>query len=448
MAGIVDTAQKLGFSPGKLGTADCAAALDKADPFRRFRGEFFIPPLKDHSEGIYLCGNSLGLLSRRAKEHVDEELQKWKLLGVEGHFEGKRPWMPIDEMVTPKLKDVVGAKTSAEVCVMNTLSSNLHSLLLSFYRPTKQRFKILMEESAFTSDHHVIRSQVAFRGLQFDDAVVMLRPSDGRHLTVDEIVKAIDEHKDELALVFFGGVQYYTGQFFDLKTITAAGHAAGATVAFDLAHAVGNVELKLHEWGVDFAAWCSYKYLNAGPGAIGGLFVHERHHGKVRPALTGWWGQNPKTRFEMGKEWKGLAGAQAWQLSNPAVLPTVCLLASLEIFESAGGVTNLRTKSKLLTGYLEQLVQRELPKGSVRVITPTDPERRGCQLSLLFRDKVKPIERAVAARGVTVDIREPNVMRVAPVPLYNSFSDVQQFVQMLKDALQSGAKAAAEQKSS
>jgi kynureninase len=343
--------------------------------------------------------------------------------------------------VTRKLVDIVGASSSSEIAVMNSLSMNVHTLLTSFYSPTKTRFRIIMEEAAFCSDHHVLSSQVRLRGLDPDRVIRQLTPRQGeRTLRTDDILDAIREEGDALAMVFMGGVQYYTGQFYDLERISKAGHQVGALVGIDLAHAVGNVKLSLHDWGIDFAAWCTYKYLNAGPGSIGGIFVHEKHTNqdnkdKQVRVMAGWWGQSPETRFKMKHEWEGIRGAQAWQVSNPAVLPTVCLWASLSIFEDAGGMSAIRAKSLLLTGYLEYLIDSEIPKDQAEVITPRDPERRGCQLSLLTAMPVKPVHQQLEAAGVIVDVREPNVIRLAPCPLYNTFTEVHRFVTILKDSL-------------
>ncbi|GAB5354573.1 hypothetical protein AAMO2058_000130300 [Amorphochlora amoebiformis] len=446
---LVQTARDLGIPSAKMDTPALAHALDANDSFARFRKQFFIPKTSDRKGvdpefgeaagySIYFCGNSLGLLSRRTERLMNEEIAKWKARGVEGHFTGKRPWAEIDEEVTAKLVDIVGSKSSAEIAVMNSLSMNIHTLLISFYQPTSKRYRIIMEEAAFCSDHHVIRSQVRLRGLKVDDVVRQLKPRPNEDtLRTEDILKAIEDEGDTLALLWIGGLQYYTGQFYDIKAITAKAHDQGALAGFDLAHAVGNVVLELHDWQVDFAAWCTYKYLNAGPGSIGGIFVHERHHNnKGLPILAGWWGQTPKTRFQMAHEWKGLAGAQAWQVSNPAVMPTVCLLGSLQLFEEAGGMRAIRKKSLLLTGLLEHLIDKRIPGDKARIITPRDPERRGCQLSILVSVPVKQVEKALSAGGIIVDVREPDVVRVAPCPLYNTFFEVYRFVEIFEEALQ------------
>jgi len=427
---------------------DFAELQDQADPLRAMRSEFFIPradPEKaDSGEAVYLCGNSLGLLSKRSKALVQEEMDKWAQRGVEGHFTGERPWAYIDETVTPLSAALVGAKNSDEVAIMNSLSVNLHLLMVSFYRPTKQRHMIVMEQAAFCSDHHVVRSQVVCHGLDPETSVLYLTPrANETTLRTEDIVDVLTKRGSEIALVLLPGVQFYTGQLFDMQSITAAGHAAGCVVGWDLAHAVGNVPLKLHEWGVDFAAWCSYKYLNSGPGGIAGAFVHEKHAHKTLeelPRFAGWWGQECKNRFGMGSEWQMKPGAQSYQLSNPAVLPTVSLLGSLETFKSAGLMSPLRTKSLQLTSYLEQLMTKEIvARGWATQITPNDPAQRGCQLSFLLDRAVRPVVDELTKRGVIVDSREPNVIRISPAPLYNSFVDVRAVVRELKAVLEMGS---------
>ena len=407
---------------------------------------------------------------------MQEELIKWGQLGVEGHFAGARPWARVDETPTALSVAVVGASSEAEVSVCNSLSVNLHLLLTSFYRPTAGRFKILMEKEAFCSDHHVARSQVELHGLKPEDSIVALSPRAGEScLRTEDIEAAIQTEGDALALVLLPGVQFYTGQLFDMEAITRAAHAVGAYAGFDLAHAVGNVPMRLHDWQVDFAAWCSYKYLNAGPGSIAGLFVHETHHESARsseadgasaplppmPKLKGWWGQTPSQRFSMQPVHHEKPGAQSYMLSNPAVLPTVCMQASLELFKLAEPL-RLRSKSMMLTGYLEHMLKVQVgainteefaesgassapdaasaaaPASaavSVRILTPRDPSARGAQLSLLFSMPVRRLHRALCLWGIVTDVREPNVLRVSPAPLYNTFSDVFLFVQRLKTVL-------------
>ena len=430
---ITQVADRIGVDPLD---AALAVELDNGDELSSFRNKFHIPKDVSNPEGeaIYLCGNSLGLQPKTVREDIEEELKKWEELGVEGHFEGKIPWARVDEFVTGMLLDVVGAKSVEEVAVMNSLSVNLHLLLVSFYRPTQRRFKIIMEDHAFCSDQHVIKSQLIHHGYSVEDALITIAPRDGeKTLRTQDILDVIEREGDKTAVVMLSGVQYYTGQLFDMEAITKAGHAKGCYVGFDLAHAVGNAPLKLHDWNVDFACWCSYKYLNSHPGGISGIFMHESLHSlsiHELPRFCGWWGQEPEDRFKMGDDWVMKPGAQSYQLSNPAVLPTICLFSSLKIFEEAG-MDRLRAKSELLTGYLAMLL-RELVPG-VTVITPENPNERGCQLSLEFPYDVSLTHKEITARGVICDIRRPNAMRIAPVPLYNSFQDVHRFVSLLKD---------------
>lgn len=415
-----------------------ADEMDLKDPLRRFRSEFHIPPHStDKSRpSIYLCGNSLGLLNKRSERYVQEEMQKWKDLGVEGHFNGERPWACIEDTVTGHMADIVGAMP-AEIAVMNSLTVNLHLLMLPFYQPSEQRFKIICEHKPFPSDLHAFSSQIRLHDRNPSEALIGVKPSDStrEYLSTKEIIDAIEEHGDSTSIVLFSGVQYYTGQFFDIPAIVKAGHRKGCIVGFDLAHAVGNVPLKLHDWGVDFACWCSYKYLNSGPGGVAGIFVHERHAGRADlKRLDGWWGQKMKDRFNMDSEHQPLNGAGSFQLSNPAVLPMVSLLGSLEIFTEAGGMKTLREKSLALTGYLEHLLV-ELVGDKLKIITPRSPNDRGCQLSLFF-ENVEKAHAYLTDNGVICDIRRPNVIRIAPNPLYNSFADVYDFVQLLIQALE------------
>lgn len=411
-----------------------AAELDRSDPLATFRGRFHIPQHQGRDE-IYLCGNSLGLQPKKAQRYVDEELEDWQRLAVKGHFDGRRPWMPYHELFADRTALVVGARP-AEVVNMNSLTVNLHLMMLSFYRPAKQRYKILMESGAFPSDRYAILSQLALHGLDPDKSLVELHTGRGR-ATVDtaEIEALIQAEGSQLALILLPGVQYYSGQAFDMARITRAGQAVGAIVGFDLAHSTGNTPLKLHDWGVDFAVWCNYKYMNAGPGAVAGCFVHERHARDFdRPRLAGWWGHDKTSRFRMGPDFVPMAGAEGWQISNPSVLGLAPLLASLELFEEAG-MEALRAKSLKLTGYLEYLLRQKVPE-QVEIFTPADPEQRGCQLSLKVkaeRGQARRVFEELEARGVTGDWREPDVIRVAPVPLYNSFTDVHRFVDILAE---------------
>jgi kynureninase len=416
-----------------VNTAAFAKSLDRADPLRKYRNQFFIPKVNGKSS-IYLTGNSLGLQPLSTKKFVLQELSDWAKLGVEGHFHAERPWLEYHKFSQKTLATIVGAKPS-EVISMNQLTVNLHLMMTSFYRPTKKRFKIITESGAFSSDQYALESQISLHGFHPTDALIEIAPRAGEFiLRTDDIVKTIEAHHEEVALVIFGAVQYYSGQFFDLKTITAAGHTAGAYVGFDLAHAIGNVPLHLHADNVDFAVWCSYKYLNSGPGAIAGAFIHERHATNFNlPRLAGWWGHNEKDRFQMKKGFTPMSGAAGWQISNFPVLAGAAQLASLEIFGKAG-MAALRKKSILLTGYLEFLLL-ELKSDAFTILTPTDAKERGCQLSILMDKNGKRVFEVLTKKGVIADWREPNVIRISPVPLYNSFEDVFQFVQIFKKAL-------------
>lgn len=411
-----------------------AAVLDAADPLTRFRDQFHIPRRESGEEVVYFTGNSLGLQPRRVRGYIEQELQDWETLGVEGHARAKHPWMPYHEFLTGQMADVVGAKP-IETVVMNSLTVNLHLLLISFYRPSGERRKVMIEKGAFPSDRYAIESQIKLHGLDRAADLIELEPREGEAtLRTEDIIAAIEREGSSLAMVLFGGVNYYTGQAFEMREITAAGHAVGAIVGFDLAHAAGNLELKLHDWGVDLAVWCSYKYLNGGPGAVGGAFVHERHADcPDRPRLAGWWGHDKATRFLMGPTFNPIAGAEGWQISNPPILQMASLRASLEIFAEAG-MSALRERSVRLTAYLEQMLAA-VDDDRISVITPTDPKQRGCQLSIRVKNADKSLFTAISERGVVADWREPDVIRVAPVPLYNSFGDIEKFVQILGSVL-------------
>ncbi|KAA9331689.1 kynureninase [Hymenobacter busanensis] len=404
---------------------DFARQLDAQDPLRAFRSQFLIPKGPDGQPCTYVCGNSLGLQPTSARAAVEAEFAAWEEHGVEGHFRGTA-WMHYHDTLTEATARLVGAKP-VEVVVMNSLSVNLHLLLISFYRPTATRYKLLMEGGAFPSDQYAAASQAKLHGLNPDEAVVELVPRPGEHtLRTEDIEAKIQELGDSLALVMLGGVNYYTGQAFDMAAVTRAGHAVGATVGFDLAHAAGNLLLHLHDWDVDFACWCTYKYLNSGPGGTSGVFVHERFANRPDlPRLAGWWGHDPSDRFQMKKEFRPMPGAAGWQLSNAQVFPMAIHKASLAIFDEAGGMPALRQKSEQLTGYLEWLLRElNLPADELEIITPADPAQRGCQLSLLLRRRGRALFEHFAARGIMADWREPNVIRLSPVPLYNSFEDV------------------------
>ena len=409
-----------------------ALALDAADPLAPYRERFHVPE-PDGRPVVYLCGNSLGLQPKTARAIVEQELDDWRDLAVGAHFDGVRPWFPYHEQFRESGARVVGARPG-EVVMMNGLTVNLHLLMVSFYRPTPARHRILIEASAFPSDRYAVASQVAFHGFDPEEGVLVARPRDGEAVLRDEDLDALlDEHGDSIALVLIGGVQYYTGQLFDLGRVAEKARALGCVVGFDLAHAAGNVPLRLHEWGVDFAAWCTYKYLNAGPGSVAGAFVHERHAADAsRPRFAGWWGNDPATRFSIPRTFVPRAGADGWQLSNPPILSMAPLVASLAIFDEVGMET-LRAKSIALTGYLERCLDT-IPGERFDVITPREPERRGCQLSIRVREGARELHAALGAARVVCDYREPDVIRVAPVPLYNSFHDVWQFVSILGSA--------------
>jgi kynureninase len=412
-----------------------AKKLDKQDPLKSFRKRFHLPKVNGKT-AIYFTGNSLGLQPISTKKFINEEVSDWAALGVEGHVHAKRPWLYYHKFSKKTLAKLVGAKPT-EVVAMNQLTVNLHLMMASFYRPTKQRFKIITEAGAFSSDQYAFESQLKFHGLDPATTLIELAPRKGEFtLRTADILKAIEENNEQVALVIFGAVQYYSGQFFEIKKITKAAHDAGAYAGFDLAHAIGNLPLQLHKDQVDFAVWCSYKYLNSGPGGVAGAFVHERHaNDSSLPRLAGWWGHHEKDRFQMKKGFIPMPGADGWQLSNFPVLSGAALLASLQVFEKAG-IYNLRKKSVLLTGYLEFLLNQITNlRESFSVITPTDPMQRGCQLSILMHQNGKSVFQKLTRAGIIADWREPGVIRVAPVPLYNRFEDVFEFVKIFKAAL-------------
>lgn len=413
-----------------------AKSMDANDPMASFKSEFLFPKV-DGNEAIYFCGNSLGLQPITAKEYLQKELDNWANLAVDGHFHGEDAWYHIRKKSKPALAAILGAEEH-EVVAMNNLSSNLHFLMVSFYQPTGQKSKIITEAGAFPSDMYMLETQVKFHGLNPDQTIIEISPRDGEHtLRTEDILKAIETHKDELALVMMAGLQYYTGQVFDMKAITKAAHAVGARAGFDLAHAAGNVPLHLHDWGVDFATWCSYKYLNSGPGNVSGIYVHERYaEAKELPRFAGWWGHEEGERFKMEKGFVPMYGADGWQLANSNVLALAAHQASLDIFEKAG-IDNLRRKSELLTGYLEFLIRQiSGESGVLEIITPKNPKERGCQLSLLIHKGGKNVFDEFYKHGVVGDWRHPNVIRLAPTPLYNSFLDVYRFARILEQSLE------------
>ncbi|MFS4467831.1 kynureninase [Maribacter sp. 2210JD10-5] len=411
-----------------------AQKLDAQDELKSYRDKFYMPRKENGEEHIYLCGNSLGLQPKTTKEYIDQELADWAKYGVEGHFHAKNPWLPYHEFLTDKMAKIVGAKP-IEVVMMNTLSVNLHLLMATFYRPIKNRYKILIESDAFPSDRYAVESQIRFHG--YTNGLVELRPREGEELLRHEDIEAtIEKEGDEIALILIGCPNYYTGQVFDIKRIAALGHAKGCSIGVDLAHGAGNLKLELHDSNVDFAAWCTYKYLNSGPGSVGGCFIHERHaHAFDLPRFAGWWGHDKETRFGMRDGFNPIPGAEGWQLSNPPILSLAAIRASLDIFDEVG-MAALYKKSVQLTGYLEDLLN-EFLENEVTIITPKDSTERGCQLSLqLTNGNGKSIFEAVTKRGVIADWREPNVIRIAPTPLYNSYTDVHTFVMILKEELE------------
>ncbi|WP_425486493.1 kynureninase [Chiayiivirga flava] len=409
-----------------------SAALDTADPLSTYRNEFLIPPHAD-GETLYLCGNSLGLQPRATRQLLVDELDYWGTLAVEGHFRGKFPWMDYHEFVRDGLAAVVGAKP-AEVVAMNSLTTNLHLMMVSFYRPTAERPAILIEAGAFPSDRHAVESQIRFHGFDPADVLIELAPDEpGGTFSDAAIADAIATHGKRLALVLWPGVQYRTGQAFDLAAITRLAHAQGAVAGFDLAHAVGNLALQLHDSNADFAVWCSYKYLNSGPGAVAGAFVHERHANTDRPRFAGWWGHDKSTRFRMGPEFVPTPGADGWQLSNPPILALAPLRASLDIFQRAG-MAALRERSERLTAHFDALIRARLAD-TLDILTPREPQRRGCQLSLRViagRERGRDLFAWLEARGIIGDWREPDVIRVSPTPLYNRFADAERLVSAIE----------------
>jgi kynureninase len=420
-------------------TLDFAKEMDTRDPLKSFREKFHFPTF--HPGGVvYFTGNSLGLQPVTAKERILEELEDWATYGVEGHFLSRRPWYAYHENLTQMTARIVGALPE-EVVVTHSLTTNLHLLMVSFYKPEGKRTKILCEAKAFPSDQYALESQVKLHDLTISEHLVEVAPRPGEHLIREEdILNKIAELGEELALVMIGGVNYYTGQLFDMEAITKAAHAVGANAGFDLAHAAGNIAVKLHDWGVDFAAWCGYKYLNSSPGGVSGMFVHERHAYRPElPRLAGWWGYDKATRFQMEPGFKPMRGAEGWQLSNAPVLGMAAHLASLEIFEEAG-MDRLVEKRHQLTGFLEFVIrdvsERNKARATFEIITPADPAKRGAQLSILAHGQGRTLFDALSAKGVVADWREPNVIRVAPAPLYNSFEDCYWFGQHLEAAIQ------------
>ncbi|HEX2786801.1 MAG TPA: kynureninase [Ignavibacteria bacterium] len=410
-----------------------AKDADKNDPLREFRNRFHIPRDKDRNEVIYLCGNSLGLQPFITKAYVEQELEDWKNLGVEGHLHAQNPWLPYHEFLTEKTAALAGAENE-EVVNMNSLTVNLHLMMVSFYRPTNERYKILIEGNCFPSDHYAVQSQIRFHGFGVADALIEAKPREGESITrMDDILEIIDREGDKIALIMIAGVNYYSGQLFDMKGITEAGHKKGCIVGFDLAHAIGNVPLYLHDWDVDFAVWCNYKYMNGGPGAIGGAFINKKHvQDATLPKFLGWWGHDKGTRFLMDSKYIPIPTAESWQLSNPPIFQLAALKASLDVFYEAN-IEKLREKSVQLTGYMEYLINEKNKEHNnlIEIITPANPDARGCQLSLRAKENGKIMHDRLIKECVFCDWREPDVIRVAPVPLYNTFEDVYCFVEIL-----------------
>ena len=418
-------------------TREFAQSLDAQDELRQYRDEFHFPHVNG-KQVIYFTGNSLGLQPKRTKTYVDEVMNDWANLAVEGHFYADKPWWDYQERFAVPLSDIVGAKPT-EVGVMNTLTVNLHLLMVSFYNPTPQKYKIICEEKAFPSDQYMFQSQVKFHGYDPKDAIVEIKRREGEaNIRLEDILAKIEEVGSELALVLIGGVNYYTGQVFDMKTITAAGQKHGAYVGWDLAHAAGNIKLNLHDWNVDFAAWCSYKYMNSGPGNASGFFVHEKHHNdKELKRFAGWYGHNKERRFKMEPDFDPVHGADGWQISNLPILSLAPYLASVEMFAEVG-MDKLITKRNLITSYLEFIlheIDNELEGAEFEILTPSNQEERGCQLSVYLHGQGRELFDRLMKNGVITDWREPNVIRLAPAPFYCSFEDMYEFGQILKELI-------------
>lgn len=421
-------------------TLEFAKAQDEADPLRDYRDQFHFPSFGT-PEMAYFSGHSLGLQPKAASAAVELELDEWAKYGVEGHFHATNPWYSYHENLTQPMAKIVGAKASEVVC-MNSLTTNIHLLFVSFYRPSRERFKIISEAKMFPSDRYLLETQAEFHGFDPDETIIEITPREGEWtIREEDILAAVDANAEQLAMVFFGGVNYFTGQLFDMPALTKAAHAVGAIAGFDLAHAAGNVPLALHDWDIDFAAWCSYKYLNSGPGNVGAIFVHERHGSSFElPRFGGWWGHDKTTRFQMKSGFQPMHGAEGWQLSNAPVLGMSVMKASIDIFAEVG-MTALREKSRKLTGYLEYtigLLAQAFPDASISMISPRDPERRGSQISINVGGRERQLFDDMIAEGVIADFREPCIIRIAPVPLYNSFQDVFTFGKVMRKLLAKG----------
>jgi kynureninase len=407
---------------------------DQKDPLAHLRNQFHIPKDKNGNDRLYFTGNSLGLQPKNTQKYIQQELDDWANYGVEGHFEAKNPWMQYHEFLTENMAKIVGAKP-LEVVVMNTLTTNLHLLMVSFYQPTKKKYKIVIESDAFPSDRYAVQSQLQFHGFDVEEGLIEWKPRDGEELLrIEDLETIVSEQGNEIALLLIGGVNYYTGQYLDLKKIAEIGHAKKCMVGIDLAHGVGNILPALHDSGVDFAAWCTYKYLNSGPGSLGGVFVHEKHaHAKELPRFSGWWNHNKETRFNMRQPFDVMLGAEGWQLSNPPILSMAAIKASLDMFAEVG-MEALRTKSEKLTGYFEFLIN-QIDSDTIKIITPSNPKERGCQLSIQLKNADKSVHQKLTDNNIITDWREPNVIRCAPVPMYNSFEEVYRMTTVLERLL-------------
>lgn len=415
---------------------DTALQLDKNDLLKHYREQFHIPKDEQGSAKIYFCGNSLGLQPKEATLYLQEALDKWQNQAVEGHFEQPAPWVSYHKLLKTSLAHITGSHEH-EVVAMNNLTNNLHLMMVSFYRPSGQRYKIMLEAGAFPSDQYAVESQVRFHGYEPEDAIIEVKPRpEEETLRIEDIIATMQKDKEEIALVLFPGVQYYTGQYIDIQKITEAAHKIGAKAGFDLAHTVGNIPLRLHDWNVDFAVWCSYKYLNSGPGNNGGVFIHERYaNDTALPRFAGWWGHDEQARFQMKKGFLPMYGADGWQLSNVNILSAAVQRFSLEMIAQAG-MENLRKKSIQLTGFLESCIRDTDPTGqNIKIITPTNPEERGCQLSMFVSQEGKKLFQKLTEAGIMIDWREPNVIRVAPNPLYNTYEEVYRFYEILNATL-------------
>jgi len=411
-------------------TRNFALSLDTDDSLNKYRNQFHIPVQENGQEHIYFCGNSLGLQPKKTKEFIDQEIKDWAKLGVEGHLHAKNPWLPYHEFLSKSYSKLVGAKIS-EVVAMNTLTVNLHLMMVSFYRPTSKRYKIVIEADAFPSDIYAVESQIKYHGIDYKESLLKLKPRlEESVIRTEDILELIEKEGDNIALIMLGGVNYYTGQVFDFKNITESAHNKGIIVGFDLAHAVGNINLELHKWDIDFAVWCSYKYLNSGPGSVGGVFIHQKHHNANLPRFCGWWGHKKSDRFEMPESFDPIRTVEGWQLSNPPILSLAAIRASLSIFDEVG-MERLIEKSKKLISYLRFLLDT-IQSDRIDIITPTNS---GCQISIRVKKGNKELYDKITNEGIIADWREPDVIRISPVPLYNSFTDVYKFYEILKKIL-------------